>query len=111
MLRRNVGVAVNFGSLTGETGATPGSDVMRKVRPDITGGNEAASSTNARMSQIMDVMENQFTKRLRNEGAEMAGRNVTVKRNVIYLVLGWHAGGRENGAAVESERTRDLLLS
>ena len=94
MLRRNVGVAVNFGSLTGETGVTPGSDVTRKVRPDITVGNEAASSTNARMSQIMDVMENQFTKRLRNEGAEMAGRNVTVKRNVIYLVLGMLEGGR-----------------
>ena len=82
MLRRNVGVAVNFGSLTGEAGATLGSDVTRKVRPDITGGNEAASSTNARMSQIMDVMENQFTKRLRNEGAEVASGNVAVKRNI-----------------------------
>ena len=34
------------------------------------------------MSQIMDVMENQFTKRLRNEGAEVASGNVAVKRNV-----------------------------
>ena len=81
-MRRNVGVAVNFGSLTGETGATLGSDVTRKVRPDITGGNEAVSSKNARMCQIMDVMENQFTKRLRNVGAEVAGGNVAVKRNI-----------------------------
>ena len=82
MLRRDFCVAVDFGSLTGETGATPGSDVTRKMRPDITGGNEVASSTDARMSQIMDVMENQFTKRLRNEGAEVASGNVAVKRNV-----------------------------
>ena len=89
-----MGVTVDFGSLAGETGTTPGSDVTGKMRPDITRGNEAASSPDARMSQIMDVMENQFTKRLRNDRAEMAGRNVTVKRNVIYLVLGMLEGGR-----------------
>ena len=61
MLRRDVGVAVDFGSLTGETGVTPGSDVTRKMRPDIKGGNEAAGSMDARMSQIMNVVENQFT--------------------------------------------------
>ena len=94
MLSRNFSVAVDFGSLTGEAGVAPGRDVTGKMRPDITGGNEEASSTDARMSQIMDVMENQFTKRLRNEGAEIAGRNVTKKRNVIYLVLGMLEGGR-----------------
>ena len=109
MLRRDFCVAVDFGSLTGETGATPGSDVTRKMRPDITGGNEAASSTDARMSQIMDVMENQFTKRLRNEGAEVAGGNVAMKRNVTYLMLGMLEGGRME--QLLSLRTRDLLLS
>ena len=82
MLSRNFSVAVDFGSLTGEAGVAPGSDVTGKMRPDITGGNEEASSTDARMSQIMDVMENQFTKRLRNEGVEVASGNVTVKRNI-----------------------------
>ena len=109
MLRRNFCVAVDFGSLTGETGATPGSDVTGKMRPDITGGNEAASSTDARMSQIMYVMENQFMKRLRNEGAEVASGNVTVKRIVIYLMLGMLEGARME--QLLSLRTRDLLLS
>ena len=108
MLRRDVGVAVDFGSLTGETGATPGSDVTRKMRPDITGGNEAASSMDARMSQIMDVMENQFTKRLRNEGAEVAGGNVTVKRNITTLMLGMLEGGGIE--QLLSLRTRGFLV-
>ena len=61
------------------------------------------------MSQIMDVMENQFTKRLRNEGAEVAGGNVTVKRNVTYLMLGMSERGRME--QLLSLRTRDLLVS
>ena len=109
MLRRDVGVTVDFGSLAGETGATPGSDVTGKMRPDITRGNEAASSPDARMSQIMDVMENQFTERLRTEGAEVAGGNVTVKRNVTYLMLGMSERGRME--QLLSLRTRDLLVS
>ena len=99
---------MDFGSLAGESGATPGSDVTGKMRPDITRGNEAGSSPDARMSQIRDVMENQFTKRLRNEGVEVAGGNVTVMRNVTDLMLGMLEGGVME--QLLSLRTRGLLV-
>ena len=109
MLRRDVGVAVDFGSLTGETGATPGSDVTGKVWPDITRGNEAAGGTNTRMCQVVNVMKYLFTESERNEGPEVASGNVTVKRIVIYLMLGMLEGARME--QLLSLRTRDLLLS
>ena len=49
MLGRNFGMAVNFSSLAGQAGSTPGSDITGKVWPDITRGNKAAGGTNTRM--------------------------------------------------------------
>ena len=80
MLRRNVNMAVSLCRLAGKRRATPGSDITRKVRPNIARGNEAAGGTNARMSQIMYVMKNCLAERLRNKRPEVTGRNITMER-------------------------------
>ena len=56
--------------------------------PNITRGNEATKGTDPRVSQIMDMMENCLTKRLRDKRPEMTGRNVAMERKTKNLVLG-----------------------
>ena len=46
-----------------------------------------ASGLNARMSQIMNVMENGLAERLRNKRTEVAGGDITMKRKTKHLVL------------------------
>ena len=58
VLWRNLRMAVYLGGLTGEAGATPSSDIMGEMWPNITRGKEAASGADARMSQVVNVMEN-----------------------------------------------------
>ena len=82
MLGRNFGMAVNFSSLAGQAGSTPGSDITGKVWPDITRGNKAAGGTNTRMGQVVNVMKDLFTESERNEGAEVASGDVAVERQI-----------------------------
>ena len=58
VLWRNLRMAVYLGGLTGEAGATPSSDFTGEMWPNITRGKEAASGADARMSQVVNVMEN-----------------------------------------------------
>ena len=58
VLRRNLRMAVDLGGLAGEAGVAPGSDVTGEMWPNITGGNEVVGGTDARMSQVMNVMKN-----------------------------------------------------
>ena len=96
MLRRDLRVVVGLGGLAGNTGAAPSSDVTGEMWPNITGRKEAASGTDARMSQVVNMMKNGFTQRMRNEGAEVAGRNITVEKNVTKRMLGMlESGGME----------------
>ena len=96
MLRRDLRVAVDLGSLAGNTGAAPSSDVTGEMWPNITGRKEAASGTDARMSQVVNMMKNGFTQRMRNEGVEVAGRNITMEKNVTKRMLGMlESGGME----------------
>ena len=96
MLRRDLRVAVDLGGLAGNTGAAPSSDVTGEMWPNITGRKEAASGTDARMSQVVNMMKNGFTQRMRNEGVEVAGRNITMEKNVTKRMLGMlESGGME----------------
>ena len=96
MLRRDLRVAVDLGGLAGNTGAAPSSDVTGEMWPNITGRKEAASGTDARMRQVVNMMKNGFMQRMRNEGAEVAGRNITVEKNVTKRMLGMlESGGME----------------
>ena len=96
MLRRDLHVAVDLGGLAGNTGAAPSSDVTGEMWPNITGRKEAASGTDARMSQVVNMMKNGFTQRMRNEGVEVAGRNITMEKNVTKRMLGMlESGGME----------------
>ena len=79
------------------------------MRPNIARGNEAAGCPNARVSQIMDVVENCLTERLRNKRPEVAGGNITMKRKTENLV-----GSMLEGRGMEELlclRTSSLLLS
>ena len=58
VLRRNLRMAVDLGGLAGKAGAAPGSDITGEMWPNITRGKEAASGTDARVSQVVNVMEN-----------------------------------------------------
>ena len=69
-------MAVDLGSLAGQAGATPGRDVTGEMWPNITGRKEAASGTDARMSQVVNMMKNGFTQRMRNEGTEAARKTL-----------------------------------
>ena len=72
-------------------------------------GNEAAGCPNVRMSQIMDVVENCLTERLRNKRPEVAGGNITMKRKTENLVCSMLEGrGMEELLCL---RTNSLLLS
>ena len=96
MLRRDLRVAVDLGGLAGNTGAAPSSDVTGEMWPNITGRKEGASGTDARMSQVVNMMKYGFMQRMRNEGAEVAGRNITVEKNVTKRMLGMlESGGME----------------
>ena len=96
MLRRDLHVAVDLGGLAGNTGAAPSSDVTGEMWPNITGRKEAASGMDARMSQVVNMMKNGFMQRMRNEGAEVAGRNITLEKNVTKRMLGMlESGGME----------------
>ena len=57
------------------------------MRPNIARGDQVASGLNARMSQIMNVMENGLAERLRNKRTEVAGGDITMKRKTKHLVL------------------------
>ena len=79
------------------------------MRPNIARGNEAAGCPNARVSQIMDVVENCLTERLRNKRPEVAGGNITMKRKTKNLVCSMLEGrGMEELLCL---RTNSLLLS
>jgi hypothetical protein len=52
-----VSVAVNLGSLAGDTGTAPLVDVTGKVWPDITGGDEAAGGPGTRVGNVVKVLE------------------------------------------------------
>ena len=96
VLVRDLRVAVDLGGLAGKTGAAPSSDVTGEMWPNITGRKEVASGTDARLSQVVNMMKNGFTQRMRNEGAEVAGRNITVEKNVTKRMLGMlESGGME----------------
>ena len=58
VLRRNLRMTVDLGGLAGKAGAEPGSDITGEMWPNITRGKEAASGTDARVSQVMNVMKN-----------------------------------------------------
>ena len=94
MLRQNASVEVYFGRLTGKTGTAPGSDIPGKVGPDITGGDEAASSPDSRVCQVVNVVKDSTAKGVGNKGAERTGGNITMKRNTKNLVLGMVEGTR-----------------
>ena len=79
------------------------------MRPNIARGDQVASGLNARMSQIMNVMENGLAERLRNKRTEVAGGDITMKRKAKHLVLGMLERGRME--QLLGLRTRGLLLS
>ena len=58
VLRRNLRMAVDLGGLAGKAGAAPGSDITGEMWPNITRGKEAASGTDARVSQVVNLMKN-----------------------------------------------------
>ena len=49
VLRKELGVAVSFGSVAGCARAAPMEDITGKVRPNIPGGDQAAGSLATRM--------------------------------------------------------------
>ena len=57
-------VAVGFGGMASSARAAPMEDITRKVRPNIPGGNKAAGSSAAWMSQVVEVLENEVAERL-----------------------------------------------
>ena len=57
VFRDSVDMAVDFGGLARKTLTAPGGNVGIEFGPDKTGRNEAAGCTNARVGQIMDLME------------------------------------------------------
>ena len=68
-----------------------------------------ASSSNARVSQVMDVMKNSLAKRVRDKRAKVARGNITMKRKAKHQGVGMlEGGGMEQ---LLSLRARGLLLS
>ena len=79
------------------------------MRPNIARGHEAVGCPNARMSPIMDVVENCLMEGLRNKRPEVAGGNITMKRKTENLVCSMLEGrGMEELLCL---RTNSLLLS
>ena len=75
-------VAVDFACLTREAGTAPEGHISGKMWPDISGREETTSSSNAWMSQSMNMLEENMSKRLRDKGTKNWGGEVTKERGV-----------------------------
>ena len=58
------------------------------MRSDITRGNEALCSPDARVSQVLDVVKHGFTESVRDRGAEVARGNVSMKGSTKDVMAG-----------------------
>ena len=73
-------VAVSFCGVAGGARAAPMEDITGKVRPNITGGDEAAGGTAARMRDIVEQGEHGAAEGSGNKGTESASGDVAMKQ-------------------------------
>ena len=78
--RSEMSVAVDFACLTREAGTAPEGNISGKMWPDISGREETTSSSNAWMSQSMNMLEENMLKRLRDKGTKNCGGEITKER-------------------------------
>ena len=55
--RKELDMAVGFCGVAGGAGTAPAENIMGEVRPDISGGDEAAGGPVARVSKAVEVLE------------------------------------------------------
>ena len=75
-------VAMYFAGLTREAGAAPKGIISGKMGPDISGREEATRSPNAWMSQAINMLVENMSKRLRDKGTKNGGGEITKERGV-----------------------------
>jgi len=86
-------MAVNFGSLTGEALAAPGSNVGGKTGPDVAGGEKTTGGAGAGVGRIVNVVKKWVMKVGGNERAKNSSGDISMKREVFDSDGGGTKGG------------------
>ena len=108
VLGMKVDMAVSFGGVASCAGAAPMENIPREVGPNIPGGNKAGVSLATRMSQVVEMMENEVVEWLRDQWSKDSSGDVAVE-----LVASNRMRGDGEGRGVEellSLRTGELVL-
>jgi len=79
VLRKEVDMAVGFGDVADGTGAAIVEHITGKVRPNIPGGDEAASGAATRVGKVVEVLENEVAEWPGNQWSEDSSGDVAVE--------------------------------
>ena len=108
VLRKNLDMAVSFGSVASCAGTAPMEYIPREVGPNIPGRNKAVGSPATWMSQVVEMLEIKVMEWLWDQQSKDSGGHVTVEQ-----VAGDRVRGECEGGGVEellSFRTGELVL-
>ena len=102
VLRKEVNMAVGFGSVAGGTRAAPVEHVTGEVRPNIAGGDDVASGAATRVGKVVEVLENEVAEWPGNQWSGDSSGDVAVELVASDRV-------RRNGEGVGSAKVAEYL--
>ena len=102
-------MAVHLRSLAGKADLAPEGNIFGLVRPDVAGREEPAGSRGARVSKSMNMLKENMSETLGNQGAKNRSGNIA-KERLVAKQVGVDAKGRRSFESLDL-RTQHLLLS